>query len=52
MIQKDLFPKRKGSNILSSMVQGVLCLRPTHKAGFLMKDLENVYARFNEAQAA
>jgi hypothetical protein len=52
MIEKNLFPKRKGSNFLSSMVQGVLSLRPTHKAGFLVKEVQGVYEGFNEAQAA
>lgn len=51
MIQKNLITKRKGGNFLQSIMYGVMCLRPTFKAGYLVGEVQKVYERLNQAQA-
>lgn len=51
MIDKDLFTKRKGSNVFQSVLKSIMCLRPTYKAGYLVEDVQKVYERLNKAQA-
>jgi hypothetical protein len=51
MIQKNLIPQRKGRNVFQSTIYGIMCLKPTFKAGFLVEEVQKVYERLNQAQA-